>query len=120
MQLNLDELKSNFPLEILRTLLHRSRLQITDDATNFEEALGVRDFVQAGQLIHRTRGLALFLGVPAIILDPIQATENELIAQAAHASPSDIDVERVLIQFNTLTLELGALLTKASKEVDAT
>ena len=120
MQLNLDELKSNFPLETLRTLLHRSLQQISDDATNFQAAIDVHDFVQAGQLMHRTRGLALFLGVPAVKLDPIQATENKLIAQATHASPSDIDVEQVLIQFNTLTLELGALLTKASKEVDAT
>jgi hypothetical protein len=120
MQLNLDELKSNFSLETLRTLLHRSLQQISDDATSFQGAIGVHDFVQAGQLMHRTRGLALFLGVPSNILDPIQATEDKLIAQASHASPSDIDVERVLIQFNTLTLELGALLTKASKEVDAT
>jgi hypothetical protein len=119
MQLNLDELKSNFPLETLRTLLHRSLQQISNDATHFQGAIGARDFVHAGQLIHRTRGLALFLGVPAVMLDPIQATENELIAQTTRASPSNLDVERVVIQFNILTLELGALLTKASKEIDA-
>jgi hypothetical protein len=115
MQLDLNELKSNFPPDALRTLLQRSLDQIFNDLIVFGNAIASGDFIQAAQLMHRTRGLALFLGVPAHTLDPIQVLERELVTHdPAHPR---IDVYQLSEQFDSLTVELGELLTNAVREV---
>jgi hypothetical protein len=80
MQINLTELKSSIPAEVLDTILLRAVKQVKDDAQQYHQAIKATDYGQAAQLIHRMRGLALFLGVTEAELMQLHVLEDELAA----------------------------------------
>jgi len=83
MQINLTELKSSIPAEVLDTILLRAVKQVKDDAQQYHQAIEATDYAQGAQLIHRMRGLALFLGVAEIELMQLRGLEDELAASSA-------------------------------------
>ena len=64
MQIDLTELKTSLPTALLATMLQRATQQIETDTERYANAIHAGDFIEAAQIIHSVRGLALFLGKP--------------------------------------------------------
>ena len=92
MHLDLTELKNNLPADTLNTILQRALKQVKDDAEQYQQAIHAADFRLGAQLIHRMRGLALFLGVSEADLAQIQVLEQELAATVPDGTETPLGI----------------------------
>lgn len=100
MHLDLVELKKNLSAEVLGTILKRALKQVKDDAQQYQLAIRAANFAQAAQLIHRMRGLALFLGVSESELAQFHALENELAACTPENCETPLSIAVFSAQFD--------------------
>jgi len=114
MHVDLTDLKSNIAPEVLSSILQRAIKQVKDDAELYQQAIHKADFALAAQLIHRMRGLALFLGVSESELAQVFALENELAARVPGCMETPLSIAVFTAQFDLFRMSFETALLNVS------
>jgi len=114
MYVDLTDLKSNLPPEVLSSILQRAVKQVKDDAEQYQQAIHEADFALGAQLIHRMRGLALFLGVSETELAQVYALETELAACTPGNTETPLSIAVFRAQFDLFRTSFETALLNVS------